>query len=596
MRRLVLTSMLVMGGLLAVSCTGDRERLPTQGPSFSRTAPANHGRVEELIAKLFPPGDLRQQANDRLQAVQSALVEGDVATAQVLAIGPGGLVAFAVQQFAAGRLQPVNGVSPDPYLVDLINAIYEFVGLVGPIPESAKGPDGAIAVVGPGGGDVFTETRHAELNIPAGALNEDVLVTIARLPNAPVPLPTDLDQFPLFYDYATFPDVPKFNTKVTVALCVVDQGPFAPSPDIVPRLRLAHPRRPDRTTIEILPLASSDNYPNLSCQDVGDGTGSGSGSGLARGLTSAALWLFAPPPLHAATVLRPGGLGGSADNLSPFAAVDPGALVFTVQPTSVAAGALITPPVEVTVERANGSTITSFSGTITVALGVNPGEGTLSGTTTVTPVNGVATFADLSIDNVGTGYRLAASATSTLGEPPTPATSAPFDVIPNAVLINCAPTPGGDLLFRGFYVPQYPSTGLHEVDLYFAARAAGTYTIDLTARRDSFGGPVIGTARASVVLSADDRANVLTPFSFGPNRIASGSTVAFQMTQIEGPGSEVFFATSSCGLGDTNCETSCPVIETEDAVSSPGNPLDTFRRKGIGVQIIGPPPAEAPIK
>ncbi len=72
MRRLVLTSMLVTGGLLAASCTGDRERLPTQGPSFSRSAPATHGQVEELIAKLFPPGDLRQQVIEHADACADA--------------------------------------------------------------------------------------------------------------------------------------------------------------------------------------------------------------------------------------------------------------------------------------------------------------------------------------------------------------------------------------------------------------------------------------------------------------------------------------------------------------------------------------------
>jgi hypothetical protein len=47
----------------------------------------------------------------------------------------------------------------------------------------------------------------------------------------------------------------------------------------------------------------------------------------------------------------------------------------------------------------------------------------LSGTTTVTPVNGVASFANLSINNPGVGYTLAASATGRAG-----ATSAPFNV------------------------------------------------------------------------------------------------------------------------------------------------------------------------
>ena len=46
---------------------------------------------------------------------------------------------------------------------------------------------------------------------------------------------------------------------------------------------------------------------------------------------------------------------------------------------------------------------------MTLAIGTNPGGGTLSGTTTVAAVNGVATFSNLSINKVGTGYTLTAS-------------------------------------------------------------------------------------------------------------------------------------------------------------------------------------------
>ena len=62
-----------------------------------------------------------------------------------------------------------------------------------------------------------------------------------------------------------------------------------------------------------------------------------------------------------------------------------------------------------TVQDAAGNTVTSDSSSVTLAIGTNPGGGTLSGTTTVAAVNGVATFAGLSIDKSGTGYTLTAS-------------------------------------------------------------------------------------------------------------------------------------------------------------------------------------------
>src|SRR5438552_798015 len=43
-----------------------------------------------------------------------------------------------------------------------------------------------------------------------------------------------------------------------------------------------------------------------------------------------------------------------------------------------------------------GNVVTGFTGLITVALGANPGGGTLAGTTSVNAVSGVATFSTLS--------------------------------------------------------------------------------------------------------------------------------------------------------------------------------------------------------
>src|SRR6185369_12571340 len=79
-------------------------------------------------------------------------------------------------------------------------------------------------------------------------------------------------------------------------------------------------------------------------------------------------------------------------------------LVFSVQPTSATAGVALSPAVQVTVQDAFGNTATSSTASITVAIGTNPGGGTLTGTTTVGAVSGVATFSNLSVDKVGTGY------------------------------------------------------------------------------------------------------------------------------------------------------------------------------------------------
>jgi hypothetical protein len=99
-------------------------------------------------------------------------------------------------------------------------------------------------------------------------------------------------------------------------------------------------------------------------------------------------------------------------------------LVFTVQPTTTTAGAKITPAIKVTAQDAQGNTVTSFAGSVTMSIGTNPGGGSLSGTKTVTAAGGVATFSDLSINRNGTGYTLTASSSGLTG-----ATSNPFNIL-----------------------------------------------------------------------------------------------------------------------------------------------------------------------
>jgi alpha-tubulin suppressor-like RCC1 family protein len=102
-------------------------------------------------------------------------------------------------------------------------------------------------------------------------------------------------------------------------------------------------------------------------------------------------------------------------------------LAFTAQPSNVVAGASISPTLQVTARDASGNIVTSFTGSVSIAIDSNPGGGTLAGTTTVTAETGVVSFSTLSIGTVGTGYTLTASATGL-----TSATSAAFDVMAGA--------------------------------------------------------------------------------------------------------------------------------------------------------------------
>jgi hypothetical protein len=107
-------------------------------------------------------------------------------------------------------------------------------------------------------------------------------------------------------------------------------------------------------------------------------------------------------------------------------------LAFTAdgQPTDTEAGAVITAalgsqggPIKVKVLDGSGHLVTGSSAAVTVAIGSNPGSGSLSGTVTVHAKAGVASFANLSIDKPGVGYTLAARSPGI-----TPATSARFTI------------------------------------------------------------------------------------------------------------------------------------------------------------------------
>src|SRR5439155_1322969 len=124
----------------------------------------------------------------------------------------------------------------------------------------------------------------------------------------------------------------------------------------------------------------------------------------------------------------------------PTAALPISHLAFTVQPSNTTAGSTISPAVQVAAQDDAGNTVAGFGTDITIALGNNPGGGMLSGTKTVTPVNGVATFSTLSINNPGTGYTLVATTTA---PSVTGATSAAFNITPLPQQVRVQLTGGG---------------------------------------------------------------------------------------------------------------------------------------------------------
>jgi hypothetical protein len=149
-----------------------------------------------------------------------------------------------------------------------------------------------------------------------------------------------------------------------------------------------------------------------------------------------------------------------------FSASGPAAsLVFSVQPVGAIQNAALTPAVQVTALDSQGNVAATTSTAISIALGSSPSGANLSGTTSVVPSSGVATFAGLALDTIGTGYTLVATYASIQ------ATSAPFVVtgVPAHVVFTTQPSnvapgvaPATNGLYRYYKLDETSGTVAHD--------------------------------------------------------------------------------------------------------------------------------------
>lgn len=116
------------------------------------------------------------------------------------------------------------------------------------------------------------------------------------------------------------------------------------------------------------------------------------------------------------------------------------ALAFGVQPTDGYTGIRLVPDVEVNVVDERGQPVLGVTLPVTVGLENNTTGATLSGTTTVYTIGGLARFTDLSVDRSGAGYILIAQGENLLA-----AVSDPFSIIPPDALTLIMPIGGTEI-------------------------------------------------------------------------------------------------------------------------------------------------------
>ncbi len=244
------------------------------------------------------------------------------------------------------------------------------------------------------------------------------------------------------------------------------------------------------------------------------------------------------------------GATSSTFNITPGAASQ---LVFSTQPGGGTAGSAWAQQPVVTIQDSFGNTVTSSSASITIAMGTNPGTGTLSGTASSTAANGVATFSGLSINKSGTGYSLTASSGGLTG-----ATSSGFNITPGvATQLAFSTQPGGGT--AGIAWTQQPVVTIQ--DALGNTVTSSSMNVLLSLGTNPGSGNLSGTA----TLSASG--GVATFSGLSINKSGTGYTLTASSTGLTG--------TTSSGFNIAAGAATQLVFTTQPAGGSIGGPFAT---------------------
>lgn len=126
-------------------------------------------------------------------------------------------------------------------------------------------------------------------------------------------------------------------------------------------------------------------------------------------------------------------------------------------------------------------------------------------------------------------------------------------------VVHTCPSSGNagnhDSIFNGFRISGHNASNLHSVQLFYRASVAGTYSVTLTARRNSYAGTLIGTQTKSLSLSTSSNQSVT--WDFGDAAISPGDTLFFSHSYSGGGGTPQYnLQVNQCAGNVVNAGTS----------------------------------------
>ena len=388
MRHRLVPVILLAGSLFAVGC-GSESGLPTDQPNIQKSqlppGTSDEAQINRLLHALLSQPDKRD-ANQLFARVKAEAAGGDAEASQAAMFELLDLVLNA-------ELQEPEDMTAGDALSELTDLLFEYVGLEPPSidPEDFDNEDAVVEVVTEDGGTTTTESGNAGVVVPAGAVEEDVLITIRRIDKDPC-LPVDLAQLADCYEYERFP-AGDFELPVTVVMC------FDPGIYVEPQLSrfLLHKTDPEEPgeVVQVLQAVPDGDLPaDVDCEgQVTASAESGWLGSFARNplktVRDGLAAVFVPRPLVASVAVAgtPKRLGGSSGSFTDIGAALPSEMEKT-------AGDNQTGEAGQEVEIAPVVTVTDVAGDpvqgATVRFAIQSGGGSVTPLSVVTDMNGEA--------------------------------------------------------------------------------------------------------------------------------------------------------------------------------------------------------------